>query len=127
MNKKAISTLTFIILIGVSAIVGGIISYMLTIAYYVEVGYNLPENETALIITNVYINPEDASSFMITVLNPSFSVSNATITGVAISVNESKELYEAITIPPIIEGLNVSRGEALDIKCSAVKMGEKRL
>jgi len=127
MNKKAISTLTFIILIGVSAIVGGIISYMLTIAYYVEVGYNLPENETALIITNVYINPEDASSFMITVLNPSFSVSSATITGVAISVNESKELYEAITIPPMIEGLNVPRGRTLDIKCSAVRMGEKRL
>ena len=55
MNKKAVSSLTLIILMLVSAVIGGIIAYMLTIAYYVEIEYNIPENKIILTITDVYI------------------------------------------------------------------------
>ena len=128
MNKKAISTLTLIILIVASAIVGGIISYMLTIAYYVEMGYNIPENTTTLAITDVYINPEDATSFRVTILNPSFSISNATVTRIAVSVANETDLYEVVeTQPPIGDGLVIPRGEAVNITCSALQVKGKRM
>jgi len=128
MNKKAVSTLTLIILIVSSAIVGGIISYMLTIAYYVETGYNIPENSTTLAITDVYIDPEDATSFKITILNPSFSVSNATVTRIAVSVANETDLYEVVeTQPPIEDGLVIPRGEAINITCSALQVEGKKM
>ena len=128
MNKKAVSTLTLIILIVSSAIVGGIISYMLTIAYYVETGYNIPENSTTLAITDVYIDPEDATSFKITILNPSFSVSNATVTRIAVSVANETDLYEVVeTQPPIEDGLVIPRGKAINITCSALQVKGKKM
>ena len=123
MNKKAISTLTLIILIVASAIIGGIISYMLTIAHYVEIGYRIPENTTALEIIGVYINPEDASSFKVSVLNPSFSISNATITGIAVSVANGADLYKVTESEPSIgNGIVIPRGEAINITCSALEI-----
>jgi len=128
MNKKAISTLTLIILIVASAIVGGIISYMLTIAYYVEMGYNIPENTTTLAITGVYIDPEDAASFRVTILNPSFSISNATVTRIAVSPANETNLYEVVeTQPPIEDGLVIHRGKAINITCSALQINEKKM
>lgn len=127
-HKRAISTFMHIILIVISAIIGGIISYMLTIAYYVEVGFNVPENTTAITITDVYINPEDATSFRITILNPSFSVSDATVTKIAVSVANDTVLYEVVeTDPPIGDGLVVPKGEAINITCSALEVNEKRI
>jgi len=128
MNKKAISTLTLIILIVASAIVGGIISYMLTIAHYVETGYRIPENTTALEIIGVYINPEDASSFKVSVLNPSFSISNAAISGIAVSVANGTDLYKVTeSEPPIGNGLVIPRGEAINITCSALEVKGKTM
>jgi len=127
-NKKAISTLTLIILIVASAIVGGIISYMLTIAHYIEMGYNIPENTTALEIIGVYINPEDASSFKVSVLNPSFSISSATISGIAVSVANGTDLYKVTkSEPPIGNGLVIPRGEAKNITCSALEVKGKTM
>jgi len=123
MNRKAISSLTLIILMLVSAVIGGIIAYMLTIAHYVEMEYNIPENKTVLTITDVYIDPEHASSFTITVLNPSFSISTATITKIAINVAKSTELYQVVkTNPTIGGGLTVPKGKAINITCLAIYM-----
>ena len=128
MNKKAISSLALIILMLISAVIGGIIGYMLTIAHYVEIEYNIPENKTVLTITDVYIDPEHASSFTITVLNPSFSISNATITKIAINVANNTEFYQVVETNPIIEdGLTVPKGEAINITCSAIQIGEKQV
>ena len=128
MDRRAVSTLTLIILIVASAIVGGIISYMLTIAYYVETGYRIPENTTALEIIGVYINPEDASSFKVSVLNPSFSISNATISGIAVSVANGTDLYKVTeSEPPIGNGLVILRGEAINITCSALEVKGKTM
>jgi len=128
MNKKAVSSLTLIILMLVSVVIGGIIAYMLTIAYYVEIEYNIPENKIILTITDVYIDPEHASSFTITVLNPSFSISNATITKIAVNVADKAELYEAVETNPIIgDGLTVLKGKAVNITCLAIQMGGKRV
>ena len=122
MNKKAISTLTLIILIVASAIIGGIISYMLTIAYYVEIGYNVPENEITLVITEIFLDPKDVSSFSIEVLNPSYSVSDATITGIAVSIEDEDVLYNVIEASPDLkEGIPISVGESVKISCKKIQ------
>ncbi|MCD6241461.1 hypothetical protein J7K27_08130 [Candidatus Bathyarchaeota archaeon] len=126
MNKKAISTLTLIILIVASAIVGGIISYMLTIAYYVEIGYNVPENEITLVITEIFLDPKDVSSFSIEVLNPSYSVSDATITGIAVSIEDEDVLYNVIEASPDLkEGIPISVGESVKISCKKIQFKGK--
>jgi len=122
MNKKAISTLTLIILIVASAIIGGIISYMLTIAYYVEIGYNVPENEITLVITEILLDPKDVSSFSVEVLNPSYSVSTATITGIAVSIEDEETLYNVIeSSPDLKEGIQISVGESIKISCKKIQ------
>ena len=126
MNKKAISTLTLIILIVASAIIGGIISYMLTIAYYVEIGYNVPENEITLVITEIFLDPKDVSSFSIEVLNPSYSISDTTITGIAVSIEDEDILYNVIeTSPDLKEGIPVSVGESVKISCKKIQFKGK--
>jgi len=128
MNKKAISTLTLIILIVASAIIGGIISYMLTIAYYVEIGYNVPENEITLVITEIFLDPKDVSFFSIEVLNPSYSVSNATITGIAVSIEDEDILYNVIeTSPDLKEGIQISVGESVKISCKKIQFKGKNV
>jgi len=126
MDRKAISTLTLIILIVASAIIGGIISYMLTIAYYVEMGYNIPENETVLVITDILFDPKDAGYFILRVLNPSYSVSNATITRIAVSIENEDILYDFIgTIPNVERGIIVPLGKDVNITCNTVKIEGK--
>jgi hypothetical protein len=116
-NVKAISTLIIIILMIVSAIVGGIISYAFTIAYYAK----KPE-KTTLAITGVYINKENVSQFTISVLNPSYSPTNATISRIAISLKGEMQLYDVIgTEPPIENGLTVPVGESKNITCTTIK------
>jgi len=128
MNKKAISSLALIILMLVSAVIGGIIGYMLTIAPYVEMEYSIPENINNLIITDIYVRPEDASFFNFTVLNPPFSTSDINITKIALRVENSNELYEVtVTTPPIENGIVVPRGKEISIKCSFVKVKDEEI
>ena len=125
MNRKAISALTLIILMLVSAVIGGIIAYMLTIAYYVEIEYNIPENETTLAITDILLDPKHVDSFTIKVLNPSYSVSEATVTAIALSVEGEDALYKVVqTSPNLTEGIQIQVGQDLEIKCEKIQMGE---
>jgi len=112
-NVKGFSTITLILLIIVSAIIGGLISYAFTIAYYAKI----PE-ETTLTIAGVYINKENVRSFNVSVLNPSYSPSDAKVSRIAISLKGEKQLYDVVeTKPSVKNGLAISRGEALNITC----------
>lgn len=74
-NKKAVSTLTLIILMLCAAVLGGIISYMSVIAnFYLE-----PENTVGLVITEVNFPVDHADYFDITIMNPSHSPSGTNI------------------------------------------------
>jgi len=116
-NKKGASILVLIILLVISAIIAGLITYMFTIAPFIQV----PEG-TAISITNVYIDKENASSFKIGLLNPSYSPADATITRIAISRKGASQLYDVIQIEPEIgNGIALSRNMALNITCFAVK------
>ncbi|MEM1563401.1 MAG: hypothetical protein QW161_01845 [Candidatus Bathyarchaeia archaeon] len=116
-DVKAVSTLLIIILMIISAIIGGIVSYAFTIAYYIK-----KPPGTALTITDVYINKEDVSQFIITVLNPSYSPTEATISRIAISLEGETQLYDVIgTEPSLGDGIVVPIGESKDITCKTIK------
>jgi len=112
-NLKAVSTLAIILLMIISAIVGGLLSYMFTIALFTQI----PE-KTTVAITDVYFDKENARSFKISVLNPSYSPTNATITRIAVSLKGEPQLYDIVTTePPIENGVVVQKGETLNITC----------
>jgi len=114
---RAVSTILIVILMLISAIVGGIISYAFTIAYYAR----KPEG-TAITITNVYINKENTNNFNISVLNPSYSPTNATISRIAISLEGEAQLYDVVeTEPPLENGIVVPIGESKNITCIKIR------
>lgn len=115
-NRKAVSTLALIILMVISTIIGGLVSYMFTIAAFT----NIPKGATVT-ITNIYLDKENASSFRIGVLNPSYSPANATITRIAISVKGESQLYNIIeTDPPIEDGIVIPPAKSLNVTCFTV-------
>lgn len=119
-NKKGVSTLVIIFLLLISALAGGIISYMFTIAPYIKI----PET-TLVTTTGVFIDAENARSFKIGVLNPSYSPTNATITRIALNLKGESQLYDVAETDPSIEnGLIIQRGETLNITCSRILMDD---
>lgn len=116
-NTKGLSTLTVILIVIISAIIGGIISYTFTIAYYTKI----PE-ETAIAITGVYIDKENVRSFKVNILNPSYSPTNATISRIAVSLKGETQLYDVVeTEPSIGNGLTIPRGVSLNITCLKIR------
>ena len=112
-NLKAVSTLAIILLMMISAIIGGLLSYIFTIAFFTKI----PE-KTTVTITDVYFDKENARSFKISLLNPSYSPTNATVTRIALSLKGGPELYDVISTEPSIEnGIVIQKGETLNITC----------
>jgi len=121
-NVKGSFSLSLIVLMLVSALIGGIVTYLWVMGYYVSVGFKVPENVTTLTITNASFNPEDPLHFNLTVLNPSYSVGEANITRIAVSVGDSLQLYGV----DFGGGVTVEKGEAKNITCGIItKEAEK--
>jgi hypothetical protein len=122
-NMKAISTIIIIILMIISAIVGGIISYAFTIAYYAKI----PEGPT-LAITSIHIAKENVKSFNLTILNPSYSPKDTTVSRIAISLKNGTQLFDVVeTNPTIGKGLEIRRGESVDIMCLKIRKDNTNL
>ncbi|MEM0096290.1 MAG: hypothetical protein QW660_06605 [Candidatus Bathyarchaeia archaeon] len=116
-NIKGTSKIMLTLMMLISAVIGGIISYTFTIAYYAKI----PE-ETAITITGIHINPKNVKAFNITVLNPSYSPKSANITRIAISLKNGSQLYDITeTNPPIMKGLEIRVGEAINITCLKIR------
>jgi len=119
-NEKAVSTLILIILLIISAVLGGLISYLFTIAYFTEI----PKGTTAT-ITGIYLDKENATAFKIEVLNPSYSPANATITKIAVNLKQETRLYDVLeTEPSIVNGIAIPKGKTLNITCSKLRIDE---
>lgn len=83
-NMKAISKLLLILLLLTVLIIGAILSYLWVVGYYITLGIRVPE-ETTISITGVTFNSQDTSYFNVTLLNPSYSPTDANITQIAAS------------------------------------------
>ena len=71
-NVKDISRLLLILLLLISFIVGAFLSYIWTMGYYAPQEFHLPK-QANIAIESVQFSPDDATSFNVTVLNPSYS------------------------------------------------------
>lgn len=115
-DRKGVSALVLTLLILVSAILGGLAAYMFTIAAFIEI----PKG-TTVTITGVYFDKENASSFKVGVMNPSYSSGNATIVQLAITTPGTSEIYNiSDTQPQTLNRLVIGKGESLNITCSEV-------
>jgi hypothetical protein len=118
-NKKAISSLMLILLLLISAIIGGIISYLWVTGYYISLKEKIPEGNTA-VITNLLFDPQNATAFNVTVLNPSFSPDdNIQVERIALSEKtggfEGKLSFVTVSIPTL--PFPISRGEGQTFAC----------
>jgi hypothetical protein len=77
-DVKGISRLLLIFLLLVAFALGALISYVWTMGFYAPFEFSLPSQPT-IVIQNAAFNPQDASFVNVTVLNPSYSPSEATI------------------------------------------------
>jgi len=120
-NKKGISTLSLIILLLVSGIIGAILSYLWTVGYYVEIGLTIPEGVATIAITNVTFPIENSNYFDVTVLNPSYSYAEAKITSIALVTTtddgESINNIEADSIEPSVP-YALEKGKTITFRCN---------
>ncbi len=79
-GTRGISTIALIVLLFVSGAIGAVLSYLWTVGYYVIIETRLPEGVTTLAIMNVTFPEENSTFFDLTVLNPTTSRAEATIT-----------------------------------------------
>lgn len=110
-NRKAVSTLMLIVLMLCSVVFGALVSYLWVMSSY----YNMPENTTLLIVEDVVFPISNAGYFNTTILNPSNSASDATITAIRVSVEGKNEAYNVTITEPEL-GI-IRRGTKQTFKC----------
>jgi hypothetical protein len=117
-NKKALSSLSLIILLLISAIIGGIISYLWVTGYYMSLKEKIPEQDTVA-ITNLSFNPQDVTAFNVTLLNPSYSPSDKIeVSAIGYSgQNETTQHFVSSSTPTT--PFNLSRGTSQTFLCQA--------
>jgi len=113
-NALGISKIVLILLLLVSAIVGGVLSYMWTEGYYQSKGFRIPETAT-IIITDVTFDPQDPTFFDLTLLNPPFSISSASVAQIRVST-EDGVLHGITAVTPSLP-VELSIDESKTIKC----------
>jgi len=97
-NLKAISKILFILLLLLAMIIGSIFSYLLLVGYYINLETRIPENTTISII-DVNLDAENAETFNITLLNPTYSPTEATIKEIW-AATEDNEAHRILSINP---------------------------
>jgi len=112
LDKKAVSTLTLIILMLCAAVFGAFMSYMLVIAnFYLE-----PENTAELVITEVNFPVDHADYFDVTVMNPSHSPSGTNITKIYFTAEGEEDIYY-VRIADLELPIFLERGTSKTIRC----------
>src|SRR5208337_305306 len=95
-----------------SLIIGGLIAYIWAIAPY----YNVPANPSLLSVENVVFPLDDFNYFNVTVLNPSYSVSDLNITGFQVNIESLNETFTVGTAEPSLPFL-LSKGTEQNFTC----------
>jgi len=86
-DVKSISRLILILLLLISFIVGALLSYIWTMGYYAPQVFHLPR-KASVTIEKVEFFAENATYFNVTLLNPSYSPSTATIEQILVLTND---------------------------------------
>jgi len=94
---RGVSTFLFVLVILASLIIGGFITYTWVLSSF----YNVPVN-SSLTVENVVFPESNFTYFNVTVLNPSYSISNLNITGFQVSVESQNETFPVGTTEPAV-------------------------
>jgi len=97
-NLNAISKILFILLLLLAMIIGSIFSYLLVVGYYINLGIEVPEN-TTLSVTDVALDIQNAETFNITILNPTYSPTEAKITEISVATQDNK-VHKILNVDP---------------------------
>jgi hypothetical protein len=97
-NLNAISKLLLILLLLLAMIIGSIFSYLLLAGYYLNLDIKVPEN-TTLSVVDANLNMQNAETFNITILNPTYSPTEAKITEISVAT-EDDEVHTIMTVNP---------------------------
>jgi len=97
-NLNAISKILLILLLLLAMIIGSIFSYLLLAGYYMNLDIKVPEN-TTLSVVDVNLNMQNAETFNITILNPTYSPTEAKITEISVAT-EDNEIHAILTVNP---------------------------
>jgi len=97
-NLNAISKILLILLLLLAMIIGSIFSYLLVIGYYINLDIKVPEN-TTLSIIDVSLDMQNAETFNITILNPTYSPTEAKITEISVATQDNK-VHKILNVDP---------------------------
>jgi hypothetical protein len=96
-NIKAISKLLLILLLLLATIIGSIFSYLLLAGYYLNLDVKVPER-TTLSVIDASLSMQNAETFNITVLNPTYSPTKAKITEISVATED--QVHTVATVNP---------------------------
>jgi len=99
-DVKGVSKLIFILLLLVSFIVGALLSYIWTMAYYAPLEFHLP-TQSSITIEDVGFPTENTAFFDVALLNPSYSPSNVTVEQIKVSTNDGLLHNVTSTLPSL--------------------------
>ena len=113
-NPKAISKILFILLILLALIIGSIFSYLILAGYYLNLGVKVPEKNTISII-DANLDTQNTEAFNITVLNPTYSPSEATIKEILVATTDNQTHLVTATDPQLPYELD--KGQQIIFNC----------
>lgn len=109
---EAISRLSLVLLMLGCIVFGAALSYVWVMGIF----YNIPLETVDLCITDVNFPADDATRFNVTVLNPSYSISDAEITGIGFTVEDGEKFYEVSDVDPSLP-FTLERGHSQTFIC----------
>ena len=112
-NGIGISKLVIILLLLISFLLGAVLSYIWTMGFYAPSEFNIP-SQTNLTIENVQFYTQSATFFIVTLLNPSYSPSKATVQQIKVETEDGLLHSIVSTTPPLPQDL--ARGESQTFK-----------
>jgi len=112
-NVKAISKLLLILLLLMATIIGAILSYLWVMGYFITIESVIPE-KTTVSVANVTFNPQNTSHFFVTLLNPSYSPTEANVTEIVASTG--KDIHNITEVNPLLP-YRLLKGDEETFKC----------
>ncbi len=113
-NLKAISKILFILLLLLATIIGSIFSYLILAGYYLSLGVEVPE-KTTVSITGANLDTQNTETFSITVLNPTYSPTEAKITEIWVATADN-QTHKVTNIDPQLPH-QLDKGQETTFNC----------
>jgi hypothetical protein len=113
-NIKAISKILFILLLLLAMIIGSIFSYLILAGYYINLNVRVPEN-TTLSVIEASLNMQNAETFNITILNPTYSPTEAKIEKISVATEDDK-VHNIINVSPDLP-YELDKGQEITFNC----------